>query len=143
MDQLSDEVILSVFRKVAQSKARFNALDNMVVVIQSVKMAVGFGKTAARSMGRPKSVMAHVKTSIIEVKAETDSLAHALIIAIARITKDPNYNSYRWGFKILSEVKRLLQTTGIDLQNGGGSAKFSNSKITFHKTKSSCTGADV
>jgi hypothetical protein len=31
--------------------------------------------------------MAHLKRSIIEVKAETNCLAHALIIAVARITK--------------------------------------------------------
>jgi hypothetical protein len=71
----------------------------MVVVIQSVKKPVGFGKTAARSMGRPLSVMTHVETSIIEVKAESDCLTHALIIAIARLTKDPNYNSYRRGVR--------------------------------------------
>jgi hypothetical protein len=65
-DQLSDEVIWSVFSKVAQSNARFNALDKMIVVIHSVKMPAGFGRKAVRSMGRPLSVMAHVKTSIIE-----------------------------------------------------------------------------
>jgi len=37
--------------------------------------------------------MAHVKHSIIEFKTETDCLAHALIIAIARLTKDPNYKA--------------------------------------------------
>jgi len=71
-------------------------------------------------MGRPLSVMAHVKHSIIEVKTETNCLAHALIIGIARLKKDPNYNSYRRGYKILPEVQHLLQTTGINLENGGG-----------------------
>ena len=53
-DQLSDEVILSVFSKVAQSNARFNALDRLIVVIYSVRMPVGFGKKQAlRSKGRP------------------------------------------------------------------------------------------
>ena len=116
-DQLSPEVIWSVFSKVAQSNARFNALDRLIVVIQSVRMPVGFGKHAVKSKGRPLSVMAHVKHSIIEVKAETNCLAHALIIAIARLTKDPNYNAYRRGWKIGPAVHHLLQTTGIDLDN--------------------------
>jgi len=90
-DQLSADVIRSVFSKVAQSNARFNALDRLIVVIQSVRMPVGFGKKrAVKIMGRPLSVMAHVKHSIIEVKAETNCLAHALVIAIARLTNDPN-----------------------------------------------------
>ena len=94
-------------------------MDRLVVVIHSVKIPVGFVK-AVKSKGRPLSVMAHVKYSIINVKAETISLADALIIAIARLKKDPNYNTYRQGYKILPEVQQLLQTTKIDLQNGGG-----------------------
>jgi hypothetical protein len=119
-DQLTDEVIWSDFSKVARSNARYNALDRMIVVIHSVKMPVGFGKNAIKSKGRPLSETAHLKRSIIKVKAETKCLAHALIIAIARLTKDPNYISLRKGCKILSEVQRLWQTTGIDLQNGVG-----------------------
>ena len=45
-DQLSDEVIWSVFSKVAQSNARYNAMDRLIVVIHYVKMPVGFGKRA-------------------------------------------------------------------------------------------------
>jgi len=111
---------LSVFSKVAQSNARYNAMDRLIVVIHSVKLPVGFGKTAVKSKGRPISVMAHVKHSIINVKAETNCLAHALIIAIARLTMDPNYNSYRDGRKIRPEVQNLLKTTRINLENGGG-----------------------
>ena len=43
-DQLSEELIWSVFSKVAQSNARYNAMDRLIVVVQSVKMPVGFGK---------------------------------------------------------------------------------------------------
>jgi hypothetical protein len=57
-DQISDEVIWSVFSKVAQSNGRYNALDRMIVVIHSVNMPVGFGKTAVRYTGRTLSVMA-------------------------------------------------------------------------------------
>ena len=118
-DQLSDEVIWSVFSKVAQSNARYNAMDRLIVGIHSVKMPVAFGK-AVKYNGRPLSVMAHVKHSIINVKAKTGCLAHAVIIAIARLTRDPNYDSYRDDRKIRPEVQHLLQSTGISLENGGG-----------------------
>ena len=42
-DQLSGEVIWSVFEKVSQSNSRFNALDTLVVMVHSVKIPVGFG----------------------------------------------------------------------------------------------------
>jgi hypothetical protein len=64
--------------------------------------------------------MAHLKRSIIEVKAETNCLAHALIIAIGSVTKDENYESYRQGKKIHQAVHNLLATTGINVDNGGG-----------------------
>jgi hypothetical protein len=67
-DQISSEVIWSVFEKVSQSNSRFNALDKLVIEVHSVKMPVGFGRV--KSKGRPLSVMAHLKRSIVEVKAE-------------------------------------------------------------------------
>jgi len=88
-DQISKEVIWSVFNKVAQSNARCNALDKLNVEVHSVKMPVGFVKGAVKSKGRPLSETVHLKHGIIEVKAETNCLAHALVIAIARITNDP------------------------------------------------------
>jgi hypothetical protein len=81
-------------------------------------MPVGFGVT--KTKGRQLSVMAHLKKSIIEVKVEQNCLAHALVIAIAKLIDDPNYKSYRQGRKIHAVVVRLLETTGIDLSNGGG-----------------------
>jgi hypothetical protein len=65
----------------------------------------------SRIKGRSLEVMAHLKRSIIDVKAETNCLAHALILAIAIITKDPNYNSYRKGCKIHPVVHNLLAMT--------------------------------
>jgi len=56
-DQLSDLVMWSVFNKVAQSNAWYNAIDRLIFAIRSV----GFGKTAVKSKVRPLSVMAHVK----------------------------------------------------------------------------------
>ena len=72
-------------------------------------MPVGFAKKEEESKGRPLSVMAHLKRSIEEVMAEEKCLVHALVIAIARVTNDPNYSAYRIGQKkILQKVSELL-----------------------------------
>ena len=60
-DQLSEEVIWSVFSKLAQSNARYNAMDRLIVVVHSVKMHVGFGRKSIKSKGRPLDEMVHVK----------------------------------------------------------------------------------
>jgi len=95
-DQLSGDVVWSVFEKVSQSSSRFNAMDPMVVTVHSVKMPVGSGR-GIKTMGRQLSVMAHIKQSIVEVKTESNCLAWALIIAFARVQNDSNYKSYRDG----------------------------------------------
>jgi hypothetical protein len=64
--------------------------------------------------------MAHLKRSVIEVKAEDNCLAHALVIAIAKATNDRNYKAYREGRKIRPVVQNLLAMTGIDLTRGAG-----------------------
>jgi hypothetical protein len=46
-------------------------------------------------------------------------LAHALVIAKTKVDGNPNYNSYRRGYKIRPVIDRLLETTGIDLSRGG------------------------
>ena len=109
-------------------------MDRFIIVIHSVKMPVGFDK-AVKSKGRPLSVMAYVKHSIINVKAETNCLAHALILAIARLTKDPNYDSDRKGCKIRPEVHHFLQTTGSICKMSEGSTKSNNSKTTIQSTE--------
>jgi len=60
-DQLSGEVVWSVFERVSQSNYRFNALDTLVVTVHSVKMPVGFG--GIKTLGRPP-VMAHLKKKL-------------------------------------------------------------------------------
>jgi len=50
-DQLTGDVIWSVFERVSQSNSRLNALDILVVTIHSVKFPVVFGKRAIKSMG--------------------------------------------------------------------------------------------
>ena len=48
-DQLSGDVVWSVFERVSQSNSRFNALETLVVTVHSVKMPGGFGKQARKS----------------------------------------------------------------------------------------------
>ena len=79
-----------MFEKVAHSKTRFIAEDRLVVVVHTVKMPVGFGRTALMRKGRTVANLAHLKRSVIEVKSENNCLAHALIVAIASLEKDPN-----------------------------------------------------
>jgi hypothetical protein len=117
-DKFNENVVWLVFEKVTQSNVRFNALDKLNVDVHSVRMPVGFGRVKMK--GKPLSVMAHFKMSVVEVKAENNCLACALIIAIARVTNDPNYNTYRKGRKIRPVIDKLLKTTGIDLKDGGG-----------------------
>jgi hypothetical protein len=117
-DQLSADVFWSGFEMVSQSNARFNALDNLNIVVHRVGMPVGFERV--KTKGRPVDIMAHMKRIIIEVKAKENCLAHALVIAIAKATNDPNYNSYRRGYKLRLVLDNLLATTGIDLSQGAG-----------------------
>ena len=61
-----------------------------------------------------------LEKSILRVKSETNCLAQALIIAIAKITDDPNYMSYSNWWKLGPVVQLLLETTGIKLDRRGG-----------------------
>jgi len=120
-DQITSEVIWSVLGKVAQSNARFNALDKLIMTVHSVKMPAGNGKKAIVAKGRPLETMVHLKKSIVQVKAESNCLAHALVIAKAKVDgDDKNYQSYRRGRRIRPVVDHLLETTGLDLSRGGG-----------------------
>jgi len=119
-DQLSADVIWSVFEKVFQSNSKFKALYTLIVSVHSVRMPVGFGKNVLKCRGSPLSVIVHLKKSLVEVKAEENCLAHALIIAIAKVDKDTNYEAYRQGRNVRHVVQKLLETTGIDLSNGAG-----------------------
>ena len=110
-DQLSGDVVGSVFEKISQSNSRFNAMDPVVITLHSVIIPVGSGR-GIKTMGRQLSVMAHIKKSIVEVKTDSNCLA------IARVENDSNYKSYRDGWKIRPVVRNLLVRTGIDLTNG-------------------------
>jgi hypothetical protein len=83
-------------------------------------MPVGFGGHVLKSKGRQHDNLVHLKKSIVRVNADTNCLAQALVIAIAKVQNDTNYEAYRKGRKIRPEVQRLLERTGIDLSSGGG-----------------------
>jgi hypothetical protein len=73
-DQISGEEIWSVFEKVSQSNSRFHALETLTIEVNSIKSHVGYGfrGDGIKAKGRPLQVMANLKTSIIQVKAETN-----------------------------------------------------------------------
>jgi hypothetical protein len=75
-DQLTPDVIWPVFGKVAQSNARFSALNKLVFNIHYVKMPIGDGGEGITTKGRPLAYIAHLKRSIVEVKAEILSGPH-------------------------------------------------------------------
>jgi hypothetical protein len=76
--------------------------------------------------------MAHLKS----IRGESrNKLAHALVIAIAKITKDPNYKPYMQGWKIHPVVHNLLATTGINLDNGGGIPELEQFQDHFNQYK--------
>jgi len=61
-DQITGDVIWSVFEKVAQSNARFNALDKLVVTVHSVRMPAGQGGgVGIATNGRSLQIMVRLK----------------------------------------------------------------------------------
>ena len=54
------------------------------------------------------------------MKAEQNCLAHALVLAIAKVVNDTDYKAYRQGRKICHLVQTLLEATAINLSNGAG-----------------------
>ena len=67
-DHILGDAIWSIFAKVSQSNSRFNAMDTLVVTAHSVGMPMCISR-GIKSMCRPLSDMAHLKRSIVEVKA--------------------------------------------------------------------------
>ena len=59
-----------MFEKVAQSNARFNVLDILVMTVHSVKMPIGHGKITSK--GRPLEIMVQLKRNIVQVRAESN-----------------------------------------------------------------------
>ena len=75
------------------------------------------------------------KKSIIQVKDTENCLAHALIIAIARIDNDSIYESYRKCWKIRPVVLDLIEKTVIDLCGGAGIPELERFQEHFREYK--------
>ena len=119
-DQLKPNVVWAVLGKVIQSNARFGLSDRLEVHLDHVRMPVGNGRMAEKTKGRSLDVLSAIKKSIIAVKAAFLCLAHALVIAMARVNSDPKYKSYSNGYGLNKPVEDLLKASGVDLFNGGG-----------------------
>jgi hypothetical protein len=89
-DQLKPDVVWDVLGKVIQSNARFGLSDRLEVHLDHVRMPVGNGKWAEKTKRRSLDVLSATKKSIV-VKAAFLCLAHALVIAMARVNSDPKY----------------------------------------------------
>jgi len=117
-DQLKPDVVCSILGKVVQSNARFGLSDRLEVHLDNVRMPAGNGRE--KTKGRSLDVMSAIKNSIVVVKAAFLCLAHALIIAMARVISDPKYKSYRNVRCLNQPVQDLVSASGINLTNGGG-----------------------
>jgi len=95
-DQLKPDVVWSVLGNVIQLHTRFAVTDRLEVHLDHVRMPVGYGQE--KTKGRSLEVWSAIKGRIVVVKADFLCLAHALIIAMARVNGDPKYKSYRNGF---------------------------------------------
>jgi len=68
-DQITGDVIWSVFEKVTQSNARFNALDKLVVTVHSVRMPVGHvGGVGIATKGMPLEIV--IRRKKVSYKSE-------------------------------------------------------------------------
>ena len=106
-DQLTPEVICAVLGKVIQSNARFGLSDRLEINLDLVRMPAG--NEAEKTNGRSLTVMSSIKKSIVTVNAALNYLAYALIIAMARVNRDPKYQSYRDGYVLKKPVEDLLK----------------------------------
>ena len=91
-----------------------------------------------KTKSRPLTVIAHLRSGIIKVKTEMNSLAPALYIAIAKLTNDPDYKAYRQGRKIYPKVIQLLEMTFISLDNGGEIPEIERFQDHFGNIRSLC-----
>ena len=126
----------AVLGKVIQSNARFGLSDRLEVHLDHVRMPVGNGreKTKGRSLG----VLSAIKKSIVVVKAAFLCMAHALVIAMARVNSDPKYESYRHGRCLNIPVEELLKALVLIYPMAEALKNFSSFKTTFRIIKLLC-----
>jgi len=135
-DQLMADVVWSVLGKDIQSNARVAFTDRLEVHLDHVRMPAGNG--AVKTKGRSLDLLSAIKRSVVVVKAAFLCLAHALIIAMAKVNGDSKYESYRQGWCLKEPVEELLNASGVYLSNGGGLKNFNSFNSTFRTTKLLC-----
>ena len=102
-------------------------------------MPVGFGyNKGIKTMGSLLPVMAHLKKVIVQDKSENNCLAHALIIDIAKLTDEPNYEAYRRGGKYTPKAIRYLRRQVSAMLMVGESPNSKVFRRTIDNIKSSC-----
>jgi len=129
-------VVWSVLGKVIQSNAKFALTDRLEVHLDHVRMPAGNGREKRK--GRSLDLLSAIKKSIVTVKAAFLCLAHALIIAMAKVNGDSNFKLYSNGRCLKERVEELLKASGVDLSNGGGLKNFNSFRSTFRITKLLC-----
>ena len=92
--QLKPHVVWGMLGNDVQSNALFGITDRLEVHLDHVRMPPGNGREKIKE--RSLDTMSAIKKGFVVVKAKF-CLAHALIIAMARINGDPKYKSYRIG----------------------------------------------
>jgi hypothetical protein len=96
------------------------------------------GNGREKRKGRSLDLLSAIKKSILTVKAAFLCLAHALIIAMAKVNDDSNFKLYSNGRCLKEPVLELLKASGVDLSNGGGLKNFNSFRSTFRITKLLC-----
>ena len=106
--QLTPEKVFSQIERVIQSNRDFRLNDTVVVDIIHVEAPQGSGRSKRTTLNIEDFL--HKKRSIITIHNNDNlCLACALVVAIAKIEKDPNYkNLLKPGYKILERKAREL-----------------------------------
>ena len=108
--QLTPEKVFSQIERVIQSNRDFRLNDTVVVDIIHVEAPQGSGRSKRTNLNIKDFL--HKKKSIITIQNNDNlCLARALVVAIAKIEKYPNYkNLLKPGYKILERKARELHT---------------------------------
>ena len=93
VEQLTPERLFSQFERVIQSNQDFRLNDTVTVDIIHVEAPQGSGRSKRTTLNIREYL--HKKGSVITINNNDDNLclAHALVVAVARIEKDPNYKT--------------------------------------------------
>jgi len=114
--QFKPDVVWNILGKVIQSNVRFRFTDHLEVHLYNVSMPYGKGrvKTKVESL----DVMTVIKGSIVVVTQAFKCLAYAIIVAMARVIRDPKFVSFRHGRGLKQPVEYMLKGFVFYIANG-------------------------